>query len=133
MFRLRSTAPGTNGACIAAVRRAAFAALALALLAGCQTLMPPTERTHSSHTLRQEPHRAAVCIARNIDRLGSGYVARIRQGVEPVLVEIDVHRGRPVALAQLLILGDGSTARIRITPDPPVDHDGLVADMIAGC
>ena len=41
------------------------------------------EGTRTMHTLREEPHRAAVCVARNLDRHASRYTAQIRQGVEP--------------------------------------------------
>ena len=118
------------------LRRTA-AALALALLAGCQTittsksLIATGQRTQ--HTLRDEPHLAAVCIARNIDKHRSELAARIRPGVEPVVIEVHVSADEIVSLAQLLIQGEGSTAVIWTTPNPVYRGDELIATMIAGC
>ena len=112
-------------------------ALALALLTGCQTAVTPKitveETTRSTHVLRQEPHRAAACIARNIDRHRSALLAQIRPGAAPVLIEVHVRADELVALAQLLIAGEGSTALIWMTPDPRYRNDGLVQGMIADC
>jgi hypothetical protein len=109
--------------------------LGLVLLCGCHGTTAPTSTTHEGtrtvHVLRQEPHRAAVCIARNIDNHRPAYTARIRQGVEPVLIEVHVSADEPVSLAQLLIEGEGSRALIWLTPHRLADD--LIATMIAGC
>jgi hypothetical protein len=112
-----------------------MASLALALLTGCQSPGSTLgESVRTTHTLRQEPHRAAVCVARNVDeKRKSAYTARIRPGIEPVLIEVRVDAERPVSIAQLLISGDGSKAVIWVTPDPPEDRDELIAAMIEGC
>jgi hypothetical protein len=110
--------------------------LALAGLSGCHTTnMPPSSGlpgTRTVHTLRQEPHRAAVCIARNIDNRRPAYTARIRQGVEPVLIEVHVSADELISLAQLLIDGAGSTAVIWMAPDR-IPADDIIPTMIAGC
>jgi hypothetical protein len=102
-------------------------------LAACRIAGPPSETPQrSTHTLRQEPHRAAVCIARNVDRRG-GLDARIRQGRDPVLVEVHISAGVPVALAQLVIAGDGSAAIIATASDLRESREELVNVMIGGC
>ena len=117
--------------------RSAAIALALVLLAGCETAVTRQaavdNATRSTHLLLQEPHRAAVCIARNIDRDRSALLAQIRPGTAPVVIEVHVRADELVALAQLLISGEGSTAVIWITPDPLYRDDRLVHVMIAGC
>jgi hypothetical protein len=111
-------------------------ALSLTIVLGltaCRIAGTHSEDAHrSTHTLRQEPHRAAVCIARNVDRR-DGLDARIRQGREPVLVEVHVSAGVPVALAQLVIAGDGSTAIIATASDLRESREELVSAMIGGC
>jgi hypothetical protein len=111
--------------------------VSVALAAGCQTSTTPASildrGTRTVHTLREEPHRAAACVARNLDRHSSGYDARIREGVEPVLVEVHVSAQQLVALAQFLIAGEGSTAVIRTMPDLRDVRDAMVAAMIEGC
>ena len=117
--------------------RGAAIALALALLMGCETAVTRKatvdETTRSTHMLRQEPHRAAACIARNIDRHRTALLAQIRPGAAPVVIEVHVRADELVALAELLIAGEGSTAVIWMTPDPRYRNDGLVQTMIAGC
>ena len=110
--------------------------LALAVLSGCHTTTTPASSplsgTRTVHTLRQEPHRAAVCIARNIDSRRPAYTARIRQGVEPVLIEVHVSADALISLAQLLIDGAGSVAVIWTTSGRVIADD-LIPTMIAGC
>ena len=114
----------------------ALCGLGLAVLSSCHAMTTPPssalEGTRTAHLLRQEPHRAAVCIARNIDRHRPAYTARIRQGVEPVLIEVHVSADGLISLAQLLIDGAGSTAVIWMTPNH-VFADDLITTMIAGC
>ena len=113
-----------------------FFGLGLALLSGCHVMTTSTSSdlrgTRTAHLLRQEPHRAAVCIARNIDNHKPAYTARIRQGVAPVLIEVHVVEDELVSLAQLSIEGDGSTAVIWMTPNRVIADD-LIPTMIAGC
>ena len=117
--------------------RSAIVCLAVSLITACQS--PPTlqstvgRASRTTHTLRQEPHRAAICIARNVDRDKSGYIARIRQGTAPALVEVDVRAQEPIALAQLLVSGDGTTAVIWMTANPVYRGEELIAAMIEGC
>jgi hypothetical protein len=111
--------------------------VALVLLAACQT--PLTARSivdqgiRTTHTLRQEPHRAAVCIARNMDQHSSGLDARIRAGTDPVLVEVHIRADELVALTHLLISGKGSAAVIWTTPNRAYPREDLIAAMISGC
>ena len=118
-------------------RTHAVAVLSLALLCACGT--PPTPQasiraeTRNVFSLRQEPHRAAVCIAGNVDRYRSPYSAQIRPGTAPAIVEVHVRGAEIVAIAKLLVAGDASTAEIWMTPQPLYDRDALVAAMIAGC
>jgi hypothetical protein len=111
--------------------------MSLVLLTACQTTVTPKSITEvgtvSTHTLREEPHRAAVCVARNIDEYKHGLSARIRQGVAPVLVEVHVHAEEVVAFAQFLILGEGSTVVIWTTRNTLYRSDELIAAMIARC
>ncbi|MCA1481474.1 hypothetical protein, partial [Bradyrhizobium sp. NBAIM08] len=85
------------------------------------------------HTLREEPHRAAVCVARNLDRHSGGYTAQIRQGVEPALVEIQVRTVQVAALAHFLLARQGSTAVIWTTPERADEREELVTAMLQGC
>jgi hypothetical protein len=108
----------------------------IALLTGCQTLQPSRvvdDGTRTTHTLREEPHRAAVCIASNLDRYPSPYSAQIQPGTGPVLVEVHVRGESLVSVAQLLVFGEGSTALIWIMPQPFYGRDELAAAMVAGC
>jgi hypothetical protein len=112
--------------------------VAAVLLAGCETTprqKSPMERgIESKHELRQEPHRAAVCVARNIDEKRKALNARVRQGREPVLIEVPVFAtGHLIALAQFVISGEGSIAVIWTTPELAQPRDELVAVMIQGC
>ena len=108
--------------------------ISLALLPGCLSVGAPQDTdtaTRTTHSLRHEPHRAAVCIARNVDRHSSGYLARIRRGLEPILIEVDVRAPERMALAELRIKADGSTAEIWMRDAP--GRDELRAAMIEGC
>lgn len=129
-----ASAPGEE---VNSRRRNALVGAALVLLAACQTPITAKsivdEGTRTSHTLRQEPHRAAVCIARNMDRHSSGLDARIRAGTDPVLVEVHVSADELVALTHVLISGKGSTAIIWMTPNPRYRSEDLIAAMISGC
>jgi hypothetical protein len=117
--------------------RTVAAGLSFALLTACQTVMTSNpiveEGPRTTHPLQEEPHRAAVCVARNVDQYQHGLTAQIRQGVAPVLVEVHVRADEVVALAQFLMLGDGSTAVISMTRDTLYRTDELIAAMIAGC
>ena len=122
---------------MSARRRSAAVGVAVVLLAACQTPLTPKsivdQDIRTTHTLRQEPHRAAVCIARNMDWHSSGLDARIRAGTDPVLVEVHVSADELVALTHLLISGKGSTAVIWMTPNPRYRREDLIAAMIEGC
>jgi hypothetical protein len=111
--------------------------VSLALLAGCHVPLTPQfvthEGTRTTHTLRQETHLAAVCIARNIDSYRSPYSAQIRPGVAPVLVEVHVRGAQLVSIAALTPSGAGSTALIWMTPEPVYEREALVAAMVEGC
>jgi hypothetical protein len=48
-------------------------------------------------------------------------------------VEIEVRGNEPIALAELLVCGNGSTARIWTTAKDAYRADELVAAMIDGC
>jgi hypothetical protein len=117
--------------------RTVAAGLSFALMTACQTAVTPKstteEGTRSTHTLREEPHRAAVCVARNIDEYKHGFTARILQGAAPVLVEVHVRADEVIALAQFLILGEGSTVLIWTARNTLYRSDELIAAMIAGC
>jgi hypothetical protein len=109
---------------------------AAALLAGCEAPAPtsPMERgIESKHPLKREPHLAAACIARNIDENRKALKARILPGRDPILTQVEVSASHVVALAQLLISGDGSTAAIWTTPELAQPREELVAVMIQGC
>ena len=116
--------------------RSVATAIVLTLLSGCHTAITSRsatdEGTRSTHALREEPHRAAVCIARNIDRQANALTAHIRAGVAPVLVEVQVRADQIVSLAQLLVAEDGSTAVLWTTRDPRYPRDELVSAMISG-
>jgi hypothetical protein len=121
----------------AAGKRFTEAAVALALLGGCQaplaTQPVAREGTRIAHTLRLEPHLAAVCIAANVDKHRSPYSAQIRPGVAPVLVEVQVRGARLVAVAELTAAGEGSHAVIWMSPEPVYEWEALVAAMVEGC
>jgi hypothetical protein len=99
--------------------------------AAAQSIMDDGTRT--MHALRAEPHRAAVCVAKNLDRHSGGYIAQIRQGVEPALVEIEVRAAELAALAHFLLAREGATAVIWTTPNRAAGREELVAAMIEGC
>ena len=110
------------------------AALAFAFVSGCQAPAPtrePPGPTRVTHTMREEPLRAAACIARNVDRYRSPYSARIRPGTAPAIAEVIVSGREVVATVQLHESGEASTA---VIVTKPVDRrDELVAAMIEGC
>ena len=85
----------------------------------------------SDRTLRQEPHRAAVCVARNVDRNEPELTARIREGVAPALVEVHLYADRLIALARFGLAGDGSTASIWV--DPRYSGSALADLITQGC
>src|SRR3954452_2943811 len=64
--------------------RAVIGICASALVGGCQTPVTTDGRTleasRTTYTLRHEPHRAAACLARNVDWHSTQLVARIRPG-----------------------------------------------------
>lgn len=91
------------------------------------------EGTRTMHALREEPHRAAVCVARNLDRHSGGFTSQIRQGTEPALVEIQVRAVEVAALAHFLLARQGSTAVIWTTPERALEREVLVAAMLQGC
>lgn len=120
--------------------------LSAALLAGCQTPPPyvtrpvdpvpmsPMERgIGSKHELNREPHRAAVCIARNIDAQRPGLKARIVPGRDAVIAEVEVSAAKLIALVQLLIRGDASIAAVWTTPELAQPREELVSVMLQGC
>jgi hypothetical protein len=113
------------------------AAVAFALLAGCQAPVASPSRidegTRTAHTLRLEPHLAAVCIAGNVDKHRSPYSAQIRRGVEPVLVEVQVRGARLVAVAELTASGEGGHASIWMSAEPVYEREALIAAMVEGC
>jgi hypothetical protein len=113
------------------------AALALTLAGACHTPLNAVsiveEGLRTTHALRQEPHRAAVCVARNIDRHSARLNARIREGVAPALIEVHVSTDELVALAQFFVRDGGSTAVVWTAPYAPDTPNVLVAAMVAGC
>lgn len=115
----------------------AVAGIWLVLLTGCHLPLTPQSVTNvgtrTTHTLRREPHLAAVCIARNIDQYRSPYSAQIRPGVAPVLVEVHVRGAQLVSIAELTPSGAGSSALIWMTPEPVYEREALVAAMVEGC
>jgi hypothetical protein len=117
--------------------KAAAALAALALLAACQSPIAPKagagEDSRTTHVLREEPHRAAVCIARNVDKHATEYSASIRQGIAPALVHVEVRGEQPVSLVRLLVEGSGSIAEIWIAPDSLDRGNALTAIMVDGC
>ena len=114
-------------------RIACGAALVIALC-GCQAPAPPREASgpmHTTHAMRDEPLRAAACIARNVDRYRSPYSARIRPGAPPAIAEVIVSGREIVSSVQLHESGAASTA---VIVTQPVDRrDELVSAMIHGC
>ena len=107
---------------------------AMASFAGCQApapLAPASETTHATFELRDEPLRAAGCIARNVDRYRSPYSARIVAGVAPAVAQVIVSGREVVATAQLFVAGNASTAQVEAAPIH--GRDELVAAMVEGC
>ena len=111
---------------------AALATLLIASQAPASAQSIMDDGTRTMHTLREEPHRAAVCVARNIDRL-SRYTAQIRQGAEPALVEVHVRAEQMAALAQFLLAREGSTAVVWTMQDRAGEREGFIAAMLEGC
>ena len=111
--------------------RIAVAACALIVVNACETVPPSADQpARTTHTLREEPHRAAVCVARNVDAYPDKLDARIRPGVEPVLIEVHVTAAAaPIALAQFYVEGAGSRAVVEM----PRRNEKLLTAMIAGC
>jgi hypothetical protein len=111
------------------------AVFAIALTTGCQT--PPrshsSEATRTTHALRQEPLRAAACIARNVDRYRSPYSARIGPAEPPAVAEVIVGAREIVSVVRLFAAGGASTALVWTTPEPVYGRDELIAAMMEGC
>ena len=114
--------------------RVRLGAVLIAFGSGCQAPAPlpqPPETARATFHLREEPLRAAACIARNVDRYRSPYSARIVAGAAPVVAEVIVSGREVVATAQLFVAGDGSTARVESAPVH--GREELVAAMGGGC
>ena len=115
----------------------AAACAGLVLLAACQAPLPAEqsaqEETHTVHLLRQEPHRAAVCIARNTDKYRGRVIATIREGVAPALVSVSVTEKQPVARVRLFVEGEGSRAEVAMAPLTPERQNAWIAVMLEGC
>ena len=110
--------------------RIAVVVVALNATGACAPLLaPPDHQSRTTHALRQEPHRAAVCVARNVDAYPTKLDARIRPGVDPVLIEVHVSAADPVALVQFSVDGDGSRALVTM----PRRDAQLLAAMLARC
>jgi len=109
--------------------------VAVAALAACQTMTESPAETglRSTHALRQEPHRAAVCVARNLDAHPAGFTSRIREGTAPGLIEVHVTRGAPVALVQFVVRDAGSTAAVTTATQFDIRRDEFIAAILAGC
>jgi hypothetical protein len=110
--------------------------LAVAIVAGCEspaTYVNTAEKPRVTYALREEPLRAAACIARNIDRYRSPYSARIRSADAPAIAEVIVSGSEVVVTAQLFARGDGSTVVIRDGAQAVYERDALIAAMVEGC
>src|SRR4051812_44934731 len=84
------------------------------LIASCSA--PPSAPPESpplSFDLREEPLRAAACLARNVDRYRSPYSARIQPADAPAIAEVVVTGKDVVLVAQLFARENASTAVIR--------------------
>ena len=115
----------------------AAACASLALLTACQAPLPAeqsaVEETHTVHLLRQEPHRAAICIARNTDKYRGRVTATIREGAAPALVDVAVSEKQPVALVRLFVEPEGSRAEVAMAPLTPERQNAWIAAMLDGC
>ena len=107
----------------------------LALLAACQAPRVNTapEALSTTRELRQEPLRAAACIARNVDRHRSPYSAQIRPANAPAIAEVVMRGSDTVAVATLFAAGAASVAEIHRTSDPAFGLDELIEAMVEGC
>src|SRR5687768_8764677 len=87
------------------------------LLAACQAPHVHTapETVSTIRHLRQEPLRAAACIARNVDRYRSPYSAQIRPAAAPASAEVLIRGSDTVAIARLFSAGPASQVEIRRT------------------
>ena len=112
---------------------AAFAAAAL--IAGCEAPphAPAASAFHGAHALRQEPLRAAACIARNVDRYRSPYSAQIVPGTAPAVAEVVIRAAEPAARARLVPAGTASVVEIEKIAEPLYGLDDLLATMTRGC
>jgi hypothetical protein len=112
-----------------------YVAVALATIAGCQA--PPIrqapEATPTTHHLRQDPLRAAACIARNVDRYRSRYTAQIRAAQPPATAEVIIRGRETVALARVFAAGQASTVEISRTDEVAHGLDELIEAMLKGC
>lgn len=105
-----------------------------ALLPACESPYPvPGPAPPAIRHLRSEPHRAALCIARNVDGYRSPYTAHIREAAPPALVEVEVRGRESVAVVDLLEENDGSLARIRRISSHGYGVDELLAAILTGC
>lgn len=115
----------------------AAACAGLVLLAACQGPLPAeqsaVEETQTVHLLRQEPHRAAVCIARNTDRYRGRVIATISEGVAPALVDVAVSEKQPVALVRLFVEDTGSRAEVAMAPLTIERQNAWISVMLEGC
>jgi hypothetical protein len=103
------------------------------LIAACSAPPPaPPESAPLSFDLREEPLRAAACIARNIDRYRSPYSASIRPGTAPAIAQVIVTGSDVVLVAQLFARAEASTAVIT-TPRAFYDRKTFIAAMLEGC
>lgn len=115
----------------------AAACAGLVLLAACQAPLPAErsaeEETHTVHLLHQEPHRAAVCIARNTDKYRGRIISTISEGVAPALVDVAVSEKQRVALVRLFVEDTGSRAEVAMAPLTPERQNAWIAVMLDGC
>src|SRR5687767_3299237 len=70
----RRIAPPCTIRMVVSLHRIAVAALMPIAVAGCEAPFPPLPDipepgTRTEHTLANEPHRAAVCVAKNVDAM----------------------------------------------------------------
>jgi hypothetical protein len=105
-----------------------------ALLAACASApIAPRETAPTTHALREEPLRAAACIARNVDRYPSRYSAQIVPGEAPAIAAVIIRGARRVATARLMAAGPASVVEIERTAEPLFGLDELLEAMVLGC